>query len=132
MPQRRKYQDGAERQRAYRERKRNANGSKFGKNSVTSIMRQYAQAQGISLEYIRLAKRVSAIDPDARERLLSGAGSLYADAVRLGVLHRRTSVQTDDVRAAVNVLRRHYTADQILFALIERGDLQDEESPSTG
>ncbi len=124
-----RYQDNAARQRAYRERKRNAMAPEPAQRALRrELLRSLPEAHGISRETLRLCRCVLDADPSLAPAIEAGTLRIFTAAVDLGLAHPRTSVRTDDVRSAVEVLRRHYTADQILVALLMRGDLRDDEA----
>ena len=119
----RQYNNAAERQRAYRERRKRNN-----KQCVTEAL---ASAAGTSAASIKLAGRVLQADPTYQARIMSGEISLHAAALELGLISKRVSVSTTDIGAAVEVLLRHYTADQLLTELVLRGALDHLESEAS-
>ena len=119
----RQYSSAAERQAAYRERRKRNN-----KKSVTEAI---ADAVGVSVASMKLAERVIQADPTYQARIMSGEISLHAAALELGLISKRVSVSTTDIGAAVKVLLRHYTADQLLTELVLRGALDHLESEAS-
>ena len=119
----RQYSSAAERQAAYRERRKRNN-----KKSVTEAI---ADAVGVSVASMKLAERVIQADPAYKPRIMAGEISLHAAALELGLIEKRVSVSTTDIGAAIEVLLRHYTADQILLTLVQRGAFDHWEQEAT-
>ena len=124
MSRRRQYASPAERQAAYRDRKRNDN---------PSVTEAIAAAIGTSVSTMRLVERVVKADPSYEFRLRSGEITAHAAALELGLMAKRVSVSTTDVSSAVGVLLKYYSGDQILMALVHHNafvhwDNESEES----
>ena len=61
--------------------------------------------------------RLKRDDPDLAQEVIDGHLSPHAAAIRAGIRKPRATYRTDDARAAVTALLRHYTRQQILDAL---------------
>lgn len=120
MPRQRQHESNADRQSAYRKRKRNEQGG----NIAQSSLRLIAEIQGVSLSYIRLMKSITRVRPDLESRIRSGEITIGAAAVEAGIRAQRASVPTNDVDKAIAVLRKYYSPDQLIAALAMRGDLE--------
>lgn len=119
----RQHSSAAERQAAYRERRK--------RNNKKSVTQAIADAVGTSEANIKLAERIVRADPTYQARIMAGEISIHAAALELGLISKRASVSTRDIDAAVEVLLKHYTADQILVALVQRGAFKHWEEGAT-
>lgn len=82
-------------------------------NNVTNL-----SGEGVGNSAQQAIRRLRKDRPDLHARVIAGELSPHAAMIEAGFRHPTAAVRTDDVHLAVGVLLKHFSADQIVDAVI--------------